>query len=214
MLLVNDDEDDELWSMGDDKAGQEYNPILAGPIQKTSRSSYGGGRSQHRNSAAAALLEKETQATSFSSSTSQSQRYVEEDEEQDSLPMHSAAFYGKFSVLSDLISKRGVNIGERDSAGNSLIHYAAEGGDRSLGCLALLLNLKGLDKNALNEKGQTPLHAAAARGFTNTMHALLLSGCKKDVQDKDGNTAMHISALSRYQVRVCGKMKMKILHVM
>lgn len=110
------------------------------------------------------------------------------------LPLHSAAFFGKFSVLSDLLNglpKSSIDV--KDSNGNLVLHYCSEGGDRSLGCLALLLNMKQVNRDAQNDQGRTALHVAAMRGLENTLHALLLSGVKKDIQDAEGNTALHLA---------------------
>jgi len=113
--------------------------------------------------------------------------------------MHSAAYFGKFSVLSDLMNRLPKSsLDVRDSNGNTVLHYCAEGGERSLGCLALLLNNKAVNREAANDLGHTALHISALRGLENTMHALLLSGVKKDVQDGEGNTPMHLAGENRF----------------
>lgn len=121
-------------------------------------------------------------------------------DESDQLPIHSAAFFGRFSVLSDLIS-RSHNLKsrllEKDSNGNTVLHYAVEGGDRSLGCVALLLQHKFIDRDAVNDHGLTALHVAASRGLESTMQALILSGCRTEIADAEGNTAMHVAASAR-----------------
>ena len=70
------------------------------------------------------------------------------------LPLHSAAYYGKFSTLSDLLEKNPAEISRRDSNGNSVVHYCCEGGDRSLACLALNMRftLLFLDMDVLPSK--------------------------------------------------------------
>jgi ankyrin repeat protein len=119
-------------------------------------------------------------------------------DESDQLPMHSAAYFGKFSVLSELMNRMPKNSVEiRDSNGNTVLHYCTEGGDRSLGCLALLLNNKQVDRDAQNDLGHTALHIAALRGLENAMHALLLSGVKRDLQDANGDTPMHCAGMNR-----------------
>jgi ankyrin repeat protein len=126
-----------------------------------------------------------------------STHYYEEDDAAgaDQLPLHAAAYYGKFSTLSELLHGSSDEISERDSNGNSVIHYCCEGGDRSLGCLALLLNTRGIDINARNIQGATALMTAARRGHENAMQSLLISGCARNLQDSDGNTALHLSSM-------------------
>ena len=122
-------------------------------------------------------------------------------DESDQLPMHSAAFFGRFSVLSDLISRshqgQKSRLAEKDSNGNTVLHYAVEGGDRSLGCVALLLQNKYVEKNAQNDHGLTPLHVSAMRGLESTMQALLLSGVRTDLTDAVGDTPMHVAGAAR-----------------
>lgn len=119
-------------------------------------------------------------------------------DESDQLPLHSAAFFGKFSVLSDLINKFNKGcLEERDSNGNTVLHYAIEGGDRSLGCVALLLQNKTVNRDAQNDHGLTPLHVAAMHGLENSMQALLLSGVKREVADAEGNTPMHLAGVNK-----------------
>ena len=119
-------------------------------------------------------------------------------DESDQLPMHSAAYFGKFSVLSDLLTRmhKG-SVNEKDSNGNTVLHYSAEGGDRSLGCLALLLNNKQVNRDAQNDHGHSALHIAAMRGLENTMHALLLASVNRELQDANGDTPMHLAGMNR-----------------
>ena len=135
--------------------------------------------------------------------SSSDQRYEEEDvvAGDTQLPLHAAAYYGKFSTLSELLHRSG-EITVRDSNGNSVIHYCCEGGDRSLGCLALLLNTRGIDINARNVQGGTALHAAARRGHENSLQSLLISGCGRNLQDNDGNTALHLAAMFGHKLCV------------
>jgi ankyrin repeat protein len=119
-------------------------------------------------------------------------------DESNQLPLHAAAFAGRFSVLSELLNRLPKSSLEvRDSNGNSVLHYCVEGGDRSLGCLALLLNIKHVDKDAQNDLGHTALMVAAMQGLENSMQALLLSGVGKNVTDAEGNTALHLAGENR-----------------
>ena len=132
------------------------------------------------------------------------QHYEEEDQSggDGQLPLHAAAYYGKFSTLSELLAGASSEVAIRDSNGNSVLHYCSEGGDRSLGCLALLLNTRGIDINARNVQGGTALHAAARRGHENSLQSLLISGCSRNTQDNDGNTALHLAAMCGHKICV------------
>ena len=61
----------------------------------------------------------------------------------------------------------------------SALHMAAEEGNS--GCIRLLLNTKA-DCNAINERGQTPLHLAALNQSVESVSALLEAGARHDVQ--------------------------------
>ncbi|KAM7360472.1 nuclear factor NF-kappa-B family member relish [Cochliomyia hominivorax] len=53
--------------------------------------------------------------------------------------------------------------------------------------------LNDLLNTVLNKRSQTPLHYCCLYGQPNYIRPLLKMGCKPDIQDADGNTALHIA---------------------
>jgi ankyrin repeat protein len=52
---------------------------------------------------------------------------------------------------------------------------------------------RGLDVNAADEYGQTPLMRAADRGRVDAIAVLLQAGARIDACDTDGNTALQLA---------------------
>jgi len=66
-------------------------------------------------------------------------------------------------TMLELLLTDGLDVNERDSSGDTLLHWAARSGYPE--AVALLLR-HGADAGARNQTGQTPLEAAAASGQT------------------------------------------------
>lgn len=77
------------------------------------------------------------------------------------------------------------------NGGPSLLPVALQQG-RTEVAEALLAH--GIDVNAVDSRGQTPLHMAAATGNVETITFLVKHGAKVDVADKSGNTPLHKAA--------------------
>lgn len=93
-----------------------------------------------------------------------------------------------------------VHVGQEDILGRTLLHYAAANPhahppvlvDQSMGA-ALLENL-GLDPNARDLFGWTPLHYAAWCGNSRMVRLLLEEGAETEVYGPDGMTPLHFAA--------------------
>jgi hypothetical protein len=109
-------------------------------------------------------------------------------------PLIHAAKNNKTNVVSTLL-ELSANIGLKDTNNNTALHHALQGGNNRC---ALLLIEHTTDANILNienSDGVTPLHAAAKKGLTDSMVALIEKGAKIDAKDKKGNTPLGLLSI-------------------
>lgn len=85
----------------------------------------------------------------------------------------------------------GADINERNSAGETPLHVAAQFG--YLHCLARLLQLKA-NINAQDNIGKTPLHHAVSWRHNECVWMLLAQGACVNIQDHRGFTSLHCAA--------------------
>ncbi len=85
----------------------------------------------------------------------------------------------------------GADINERNSAGETPLHVAAQFG--YLHCLARLLQLKA-NINAQDNVGKTPLHHAVGWKHNECVWMLLAQGACVNIQDHRGFTPLHCAA--------------------
>jgi ankyrin repeat protein len=83
-----------------------------------------------------------------------------------------------------------LNFNQRAADGNSALHYAVR--ERYRGFTYFLLD-NHADPNIKNTAGDTPLHETARIGDLEIMNALIEHGANVNIQDGQGNTAMHIA---------------------
>lgn len=90
----------------------------------------------------------------------------------------------------------GADVGARDKAGVTPLHWAAGRGDADT---VPLLIAAGADVNVRDQDGETPLHEAAALGAivgdADTVSLLIAAGADVNVRDQDGVTPLHQAAL-------------------
>jgi ankyrin repeat protein len=110
--------------------------------------------------------------------------------------VHAAAARGETRVLELLSQAKApqVNFGARDADGNSPLHLAVAGGHEQV--LDVLFRAYGVDLDAINNAGLTPLHLAAKRNATSIAHKLISAGSSLDVTAPDGRTPLHAAALA------------------
>ena len=116
-----------------------------------------------------------------------------------------------------LLGKYGANIMAKDSSQRTLLHVAADKSD--LEVVQILLD-EGLDPNAADDIGQSPLHKALdfhqkwhrpplfLRPFSNSLslkttaivRALAQKGSSSDIADQAGNRPLHIAVAGRSSV--------------
>jgi ankyrin repeat protein len=118
-------------------------------------------------------------------------------------PIYTAAVYDKIEVL-ELLLAHGADLRERITHESSPLHFAAE--SRSYAVAKKLISL-GVDVNARDELGHTPLHSVAydierehhdnsPRAAAGTIAKLLLdAGAEIDLRSEEGGlTALHLAA--------------------
>lgn len=84
----------------------------------------------------------------------------------------------------------GVDSGVKTAEGKTLLHLAVISPPR---ILKLLEKAPGLDINARDLKGRTPLHYAAAIGLDSTMQLLLSHGANATLRDSANATTLHFA---------------------
>ena len=115
-------------------------------------------------------------------------------------PLMIAAIRGHINALTLLI-KHGADVDLQDSDGYKALHFAVYGSDISSEILSCLIGI-GADVNARTNNGVTPLMIAAEEGHINAVTSLVKCGANVDLQDKDGQTALH-HAMQSPQASIC-----------
>jgi ankyrin repeat protein len=102
-------------------------------------------------------------------------------------PFHYVAQSGEKIIGEDFVKW---NVGFNNPTRNGMlpIHCAAKGGN--VGMTELLLDLEGVDINAVDHIGWTPLHYAAWNGRDEIVRLLLGRDARYDIEDKFGATAL------------------------
>jgi ankyrin repeat protein len=100
--------------------------------------------------------------------------------------LHHAVQAGNLGLAQSLI-RRGANLGSRDNAGRTALHYASMEQSHGPDIMALLLNAGGKAiMNLGDDNGQTALHYAVERDFTDNLRILVEHGVDIRVTDSYG----------------------------
>lgn len=100
-------------------------------------------------------------------------------------PLIEAVKTGNVSALSSALAS-GTSATEIDGQGRTALHYAAALGD--LAVLQLLLKQNGVDINATDEDGYTPLHRAAQNDRNENIRVLISAKADVARENKRGET--------------------------
>ena len=101
---------------------------------------------------------------------------------------------GDTETVADLLD-RGVPIDTKDDEGNSLLHWAAEGGHVTT--MRLLIRRR-CDVDSVDGRGLTPLHLAATMGQTKAVRELIRNGASKSVVAGNFGTPLHQAAIGQH----------------
>lgn len=102
-----------------------------------------------------------------------------------------AALNGHVRLMEKLIAEN-ADLGQRNSLGNTPLHFACHKGES--GIVRLLLKA-GVDVNAVNNKKQTPLMLACVQGSKAVVKVLLDAKVEVNVMDDRGWTALYCAQI-------------------
>jgi len=117
---------------------------------------------------------------------------INEKDELDETPLHTAAV-GGYREIASLLIEKGADVNARDVRGLTPLHAAAWMGYPEI--VALLIT-HGADINARDKDGVTPLHTAALAGRQETVALLIEQGADINAKNKKSLTPLHAAALS------------------
>uniref|UniRef100_A0A8C1MAZ2 Osteoclast-stimulating factor 1 n=1 Tax=Cyprinus carpio TaxID=7962 RepID=A0A8C1MAZ2_CYPCA len=122
--------------------------------------------------------------------------YVAEQAESIDNPMHEAAKRGNLSWLRECLDNK-VGINGLDKAGNTALYWAS---GLSLFCpimahkiKKILLGQPNCELNQQNKLGDTALHAAAWKGYSDIVEMLLNKNARTDVVNNEKKTALDMA---------------------
>ena len=103
----------------------------------------------------------------------------------------SASRSGDLAAVTGLLDRDPELVNARTAAGETPLHYAADG--RQAEVLDLLL-VRGAEVNAADNQGHTPLHVAALINDQHVIQGLLAAGADAGATDVRGETPLHLAA--------------------
>lgn len=106
----------------------------------------------------------------------------------DRTPLHLAAFHGRTEII-DLLIAHGADVNARDLTATSPLHAAVIAGKQ--GAAVQMLLDRRADLQAINGKGQTALHLAAATGQPRLTKFLIERGADVHKRDFDGQLPVY-----------------------
>ena len=108
--------------------------------------------------------------------------------------LHLACENGHVNIVEDLLVHAKFNPNVPDIYGNTAVHIATWKGDLGLVKLIFVTSTVSIDRDVSNKHIQTALHIACEYGHTNIVEYLLAHAkFNPNVQDDNGNTALHIA---------------------
>uniref|UniRef100_H3B381 RING-type E3 ubiquitin transferase n=1 Tax=Latimeria chalumnae TaxID=7897 RepID=H3B381_LATCH len=105
-------------------------------------------------------------------------------------PLHTAAVKGSKLGVQRIIARAANLVDEKKEDGFSALHLAAYNGHTDV--VKVLIKEGRCNINALNNRGQTAFMLAVSRGHADTAFLMVRENCNINVEDEDGNTALHL----------------------
>jgi len=105
-------------------------------------------------------------------------------------PLHEAAKRGNLLFLNECLQNK-IAINAQDTAGNTPLHWAANGGH--IECVEALLDNHLVLLDSTNRLGDTCLHGAAWKNHAQVVKLLLERGAKASMKNKEGKTAFDLA---------------------
>jgi len=106
-------------------------------------------------------------------------------------PLHAALNAAKIGLLCRRLPTTGL-----DEIQMAITHDAGSVREACLEMLRVLLS-RGADRNAPDENGNTPLHAAAEQGFPDAVRLLLKEGAARELRNADAKTARDLAVAAK-----------------
>ncbi|XP_067653810.1 poly [ADP-ribose] polymerase tankyrase-1-like [Haliotis asinina] len=104
-----------------------------------------------------------------------------------------AAWRGQIDVVKFLVD-RGANVSLVDEDGDTILHWACEGG--GLETVKLILSLKVVDINSRGVSNKTPMMMAEESGYIDVVKLLVSQGADVSLVDVDGRNILHYASFS------------------
>ncbi|KAJ8016655.1 hypothetical protein DPEC_G00009500 [Dallia pectoralis] len=111
--------------------------------------------------------------------------------------LHHAALKGNMLATEKILARARQLVDVKKEDGFSALHLAALNNHREVA--EILLKEGRCNVNIRNNRNQTPLQLAVTQGHGDLVQLLVAEGADVNMEDEDGNTAMHV-ALSRLQL--------------
>ena len=108
----------------------------------------------------------------------------------DNTPLMLACKYGHLNAVSSLI-EHGAKVNLQDAIGNTAVYYALSCSNASPEVLSRLMRDRAAVNSACTRDNGTPLMIACQYGHMNAVSVLIEHGANMDLQDKNGDTALH-----------------------
>ena len=105
-------------------------------------------------------------------------------------PLMLACKYGHLNAVTSLI-EHGAKVNLQDAIGNTAVHYALSCSNGSPEVLSRLMRDRAAVNSACTRDNGTPLMIACQYGHMNAVSVLIEHGANMDLQDKNGDTALH-----------------------